>query len=303
MLKVALDRPVFVVGAARSGTTVLTRMLSRHPDLALHGETHFLTKWLERFPGLLADDASVVPRFLDAWLDSVHHERTGVSAALVRSEVLAASPPLARNILATILELFRHDQGVARTGEKTPSHFREVARLLSWYPDARIVWMLRDPRAVAASRLQLAASWGDDDPFAASTQWNAAWSMFTRWQSDPRVLAQRYEDLVMQPDTAVPAMLAFLELDPDRILDEATQSGAVHGSFDPDGPLRPDSVERWRTTLSAREVQVIELNTRANLIAAGYEPSTTPGLAARTELARLRAARSVGRRLGSRRKR
>ena len=33
--------PVFIVGTPRSGTTLLARILGRHPSLFMHGETHF----------------------------------------------------------------------------------------------------------------------------------------------------------------------------------------------------------------------------------------------------------------------
>jgi Sulfotransferase family len=33
--------PIFIAGCARSGTTLLRRMLDRHPALAIFGETQF----------------------------------------------------------------------------------------------------------------------------------------------------------------------------------------------------------------------------------------------------------------------
>ena len=45
----ATPRPVFVVGAMRSGTTLLRLMLNEHPDLALPAESHFLAPLLRDF--------------------------------------------------------------------------------------------------------------------------------------------------------------------------------------------------------------------------------------------------------------
>lgn len=39
--KVGIDRPVFVAGVARSGTTIITEMLSRHPDVTCHRYSDF----------------------------------------------------------------------------------------------------------------------------------------------------------------------------------------------------------------------------------------------------------------------
>ena len=42
--------PVFVVGAGRSGTTLLQLLINAHPDFAIFGELHFFTKILEIRP-------------------------------------------------------------------------------------------------------------------------------------------------------------------------------------------------------------------------------------------------------------
>ena len=46
---------VFIVGCARSGTTLLRRIVDAHPDIAITRETHWIAKRFERQEGVTAD--------------------------------------------------------------------------------------------------------------------------------------------------------------------------------------------------------------------------------------------------------
>jgi hypothetical protein len=41
-----LDAPIIIIGAGRSGSTLLDRMLDAHPDIHMLGETNFITTML-----------------------------------------------------------------------------------------------------------------------------------------------------------------------------------------------------------------------------------------------------------------
>ena len=44
--KLSIDRPIYVTGVARAGTTIILEMLSKHPDLATHQYKHLLIPYL-----------------------------------------------------------------------------------------------------------------------------------------------------------------------------------------------------------------------------------------------------------------
>ena len=64
--------PIFVVGMPRSGTSLTSRLLSSHPDVAIAPESHFVHDLYLRHRGCsLADDR----RFARVWQDYVGGNR------------------------------------------------------------------------------------------------------------------------------------------------------------------------------------------------------------------------------------
>ena len=115
-----LERPVFIIGAARSGTTMLGELLSRHPDVAYWLEP----KYIWRYGNPLASDD-------------------------VRSagEADSKTKRYIRNRFARFLK--KRDK--ARFVEKTPSNVFRIAFINAVFPDALFVYLIRDGRDVVLS--------------------------------------------------------------------------------------------------------------------------------------------------------
>jgi hypothetical protein len=118
------QRPIFLLGAPRSGTSMIFRLLSAHPELGSLGrEGH------------------------DMWRKFHHPRRNGWS-----SDVLASGQIVAGEREFIRRYLYMHfDQ--ARFVEKTPENCLRLAYLQELYPDASYVFVRRDPREVMSSML------------------------------------------------------------------------------------------------------------------------------------------------------
>ena len=89
--------------------------------------------------------------------------------------------------------------------EKTPAHVRMIGRIFTRYPDAKVLFVVRDGRDVAISiRKRLGnfekglRRWIDDNRHGMA------------WTNDPRVMMVRYEDLVKQYDETMPRICTFI---------------------------------------------------------------------------------------------
>jgi len=205
--------PIFVVGCARSGTTMLRLMLDSHPDLAIPGESHFipgLWRNRERYspsgvldPVALAQAAVATPQF----------RRWGIDAEPILAFARARPEASFADVIAALFEGYAAQQDKSRWGDKTPQYVRSIGLLARLFPDARFIHIVRDGRDVALSFLSF--GWGP------STIWHAA----LRWKRDveagrrqgssigaERYLEVRYESLVKETRESLRRIAGFAEL-------------------------------------------------------------------------------------------
>lgn len=272
--------PVFVVGAPRSGTTMLAAMLGSHPALAAGPETQFFNKIGEaELAAAVADPHwPDMATALIARLDLVKQPVIalfGLTEAGVR-DFLAAREPSVQAMLEALCLQFAQARGKRRWVEKTPNHLRFAPQLRSAYPLAPIVRIVRDPRDSALSTRKLPS-------FSPSTIANAylwrEWydSAHAFFATDPLSLTIRYEDLVADAAAVLericefagepfdPAMLDFARAAPGVSSRAETWKKPVSGG------LTTDRLYAWKKTLKEDERRVCDLVCAEYLEDFGYE--------------------------------
>jgi hypothetical protein len=159
---------------------------------------------------------------------------------------------------------------------KTPDHYKHLDTLFDWFPDARVVFMIRDPRGVVASHLHLDETWAQGaTPFAVASQWTAHLRQLDRWRGDQRVRVVRYEALVTNPESELRAILDFAGLrdDASEILDRRPTQRRETGSLSEVTRVSDENVEAWRKRLTRWQLAHVEAITCPDMTTLGYEPS------------------------------
>ena len=291
----SLDRPVFVVGPPRSGTTVVRVMLDRHSQLHVLNETHLFDVWVPRHPGLVTGDRGAFDRYWAEFTATPGFRDLELPADAVSAELDRWQRWDAAAVLRALLTCAAVGRGVPRAGEKTPDHARYLPELLAACPDARIVYVLRDPRAVVASELALDRDWASDDPEVAAERWARCVAPWLAWRDDRRVVTVRYEQLVREPRTVLTAVCAHVGLafEPQLLDHEGGHPVYRHGEHDPWGPLEISAADAWRGQLGTGAQASIHAVCGGLARRAGYPLEADLGHA-RAALGR---ARRAGRRL------
>ncbi len=189
--------PIFIGGAPRSGTTLLLRMLGRHPEVAAIYES--------KVGPLLVD-------WLEALLDPADPEGPWAS----RLSEYFTREDLYRSFgggLRALFDGWASGQGRARWVEKTPRNTILLPELFALMPDLRFVHVIRDGRDVATSMPKLRST-PQTIPECARL-----WRRYVRCgrgaaSARPgQCLEVRYEDLVLRTEPTLHGVCAFLDLD------------------------------------------------------------------------------------------
>jgi hypothetical protein len=269
----------FIVGSARSGTTLLRLMMNAHPEVAVPPESRFIVElWRGR------EQVGV-----DAWLDELEgHPRFQtwqLDIDAVRDQ-LGPAPIVPYPVaVEAAYRAYAAARSKPRWGDKTPRYIEHIPLLASLFDAARFVHIVRDGRNVALSYA--------DVPFGPKTIGRAAdlWASRVRAGmragqalGDQRVLEIRYEDLVGDPQglaKTAARLCSFLRLEfhPD-MLDHVRH--ARHDVLPRAGRYNPRVTQQaqpatrsWESEMSLAEVEVFEAVAGATLSQLGYPRSCT----------------------------
>ncbi|MGB3407807.1 MAG: sulfotransferase [Jannaschia sp.] len=271
-----LDRPIFLVGHPRSGTTLLASMLGRHPDVVSTPESLYLT--MVRFqigPAFARGAEAVVRRIETSPMRFLVLDRDDLLARLTALPALTE-----RSVFETVLEAFRAADGKPRLLEKTPLHLRHLDELFDWFPNARVVWIMRDGRACIASLRKV--DWASDDPVLLARQWvrNISYGLSQQRLRPTQVHMVRYEALIADAPAEIAPLLEFLDLAPaETVFDHSKEVRTVKptetswkGNIG--RPLMSDRAEAWRTELPADILPRLDAIMGPVLARFGYGPAS-----------------------------
>ena len=218
------DRPIFVVGMIRSGTTLLDQLLSSHPDIKSVGEQPFWglnasraeAKW-----GSGGFDAKDIGLFADKYLE-------------------------------TIGNLIGND---SKFTDKMPVNYYHLGLIRAAFPNAKIIHLRRNP---VDTCLSIYTTYLGNATYFAYNQdnivgtYNIYLQVMDHWRSvlsSDGLYELDYESLVTSPESEIKGLLEFCNLD----WNEECLSPQVNRSqistpslFTARQPINAKSIDRWR---------------------------------------------------------
>lgn len=238
-----------MVGAPRTGTTLLRRLLSAHSRIAIPTESGFMADYLYATGVPLAKKKRILCREPEMGYWPI----TLTEAELAGCGTIAACFRYAH-------EKYARERGKDVWGNKTPKLVRHVRVLREAFPDARFVHVARDARAVA---LSLRKSRAHQLPLlygAKRYAADAALGVAMERALGERSHRIRYEDLVTDPERELRSLADFLGVGFEpALLEGASKLPLTPGEqrhehhTNVSKPIDASSAERWRDKLSAAE--------------------------------------------------
>lgn len=245
---------VFVVGAPRSGTTLLQTLLQAHHDcFGIEGETG-LFDWQNLFRK-----------------ERLHFGLEGDALKTAMNEASGRVDFMDRQI-----GRLSEESGRKIFIEKTPQHVLRLPVILRSFPEARIVHITRDGRDGFCSAQSHRNVPQRRSASAFAHYWRKCVRAGLRHDRDPRLRRIRYEDLTLDPETTLRGVMEGLglEWDPD-VLDPMKRGRDARADRDEFARLGEaisgSRIGRWRDELDEEQRTTFERIAGPELRALGYE--------------------------------
>jgi hypothetical protein len=298
---------IFVVGVPRSGTTMMRALLDTSDRISIARENHYMghvfgrrgaRHFFRKLGGDLSNDETI-RRTVDLIYSGEYERQAGwrppsphwywLIDNIDRDEMerrLLAAERTEKGQFRAFISVYAAKKGKAIWGEKTPTHLNFTDELLEWFPDAKVVHMLRDPRAIYVSdryrrqnRDRWPYTWLDKIPLVLESYlliltvitWRSALRLHSKLKErhPDNYRLFRFEDVVTDPDHTLREVFGFVGVEVPKDA-ERPEVAARHGMRSSDEGIDPKAASRWRERIHPFAKRFIELALGRSMRRYGY---------------------------------
>lgn len=279
-----MTSPIFLTGVYRTGSTLLSRMLDVHPELAVtHDNVHFMRYCYNKYNPLNREN---VQQLVNDIYNRINMRfKIVFSVNKVVEAVFGSKEPITYGLIYDKLmnELLLTGTEAKRWGEKTNLAWSSIPHFLQMFPKGKTILIIRDPRDVLYSfKKMTTAQWPDylDAIFTSIDALQTA-KKFLKTLSESSFFLFKYEDFIANPEEYTKKLCMFIEVDFDP------QMLNVHNYRDrskkkwrgetisnkPLCGISNKTVNRWRQVLKGEELLLTETLLREEMTDFGYSLS------------------------------
>jgi hypothetical protein len=287
------DKATFILGHARSGTSLLLALLDGHPELVVFpGEL----KFFKRVGNPTADNFLLRTDF-HVCFDKNRFAIKGIDYSSVRGSLQRRlndahhKRDMLRSIIHTYAEIEpSRSNKKKRWVEKTPHNIKFMPTLESWFPEtAKYIYIVRDPRDVFASSRKR-PEYGLQK-FCVDWAINVMFADVCKKKLGERFLIIRYEDIISNLKGTLKKLAAFLEIELCGTLQTPTKNGIPwmgNSRFIQERKgIDNQSISKYPQRLKPFEIKKIEMELHTKMRQYGYDAQIHQNLKQRIFISKL----------------
>lgn len=285
-------KQIFIVGSSRSGTTMMGRVLGNHPSVFTFKELHFFgTLWTNNSELILnkKQQIDLLARLLCIQENGLFNQKNIAnfnekSKSLLEGKVL--NPLEIYNLFLKEITL----KNLATIScEQTPKNMYYLNEILAYFPEAKVINMVRDQRDVllsqknkwkrkflGASKIPLSEairSYINYHPILSAKVWNSSLGYSSKFMNNDRVKVVKFEELLRNAEKSIKDICQFLEID---FQEKMLKVPIVGSSTEEDvkNVLLIDSskIEKWKNGgISSAEIYLSQLMSNYRMKEFNYE--------------------------------
>jgi omega-hydroxy-beta-dihydromenaquinone-9 sulfotransferase len=289
---------IFVVGNSRSGTTMMGWILGKNKHVFTFHEIHFFEQlWSPKELGqdisygeAISLMAQLISIEREGYLNNNRNIDIYEEEAKVTIDALSEKNYTKTEIFEAFLEHETQKYGKTIPCDQTPRNLFYVKEIMEIYPEAKIIYMVRDPRDVLLSQKnkwrrrfldskntpinESLRAMFNYHPYTISKLWNSAINSMKEFYGHPRVMTVRFEQLLENPEKIIQEVCTFLGIEFDIEMLNIPQIGSsiIMDQVDKIG-INKDRLHAFsKGGLNNTELFICEKITKDNMLHFHYRP-------------------------------
>ncbi|MCS3650101.1 hypothetical protein GGQ08_001395 [Salinibacter ruber] len=277
-----MDGPIFIIGRQYSGNTMLTRCLGRNPEVysVAAGEGTFFEhrSRLEAKPAH-EQARAVISQVEGSGVEIPSEAYSKVRRHIYTDETAEESKPV-EQMYARCMKWIAHQNGATRWAQKATSYIFYIDDIRECFPEARFLFLVRNPFDLAAS-MKRRGQWRGVPRMAYG--WNKGVRLARRFsRQHPKSLSLiRYEDLVRTPRQEMKRICTFCDLSFDEAclrVPHVNRSESPYNQSSSQQGIQSSRVGYYEQTLTGSEISVVGTLIESELVKEFYNDTDVPSV-------------------------
>ena len=280
--------PIFVMGAPRSGTTLLRLLLTTHSDICIPPESLFFVALEPKYGNVNVQ--------VEDFLNDIYSEQFPkfcewkVDRKLLSNNLKSYQELSYALAVETIYQTYRQQFNPEASiwGDKNPCHIHHVDKIWRHFPESKIILIIRDFRACYSSMKNIVAKeqgakevWtGPRTLEGMARQWNQVINLVDKYhRKNEQFYLVYYEDLVREPIAQLTKICKWLGVEFQESMLSFYQRNVELGLVLPSQivlnpntfkPINGERIDAWKGELSLADVEAVRLMHWKSLKKLGY---------------------------------
>ena len=259
-------KQIFIVGSSRSGTTMMGRILANAPNIFTFRELHFFgTLWTNKGNQELIkkDQVDLLSRLLCIQERGLFHQTDFVDFHSRSQSIIGKEIKNPLMIYRLFLKPITEDNCAKISCEQTPQNLYYLDEILRFFPNAKVINLVRDPRDVLLSQKnkwrrrflgakaipisEALRSYFNYHPILTAKVWNSSLSCTTKYLNHPQVKVVKFENLLSDSENVVKDICRFLKIDfQDNMLKVPVMGSSTENDSKSDLIIDSKKINKWK---------------------------------------------------------